>query len=41
MRGLNIVLLICMGLSFGEVAKCLVGVASGIFFYVANGVKMG
>jgi hypothetical protein len=39
MRGLNIVLLICMGLSFGEVVERSIGVASGIFFCIANGAK--
>jgi hypothetical protein len=39
MRDLNIVLSIYMRLSILEVAKGWVGIASGIFFYVASGVK--
>jgi hypothetical protein len=39
MRGLNLVLSIYMGSSFGEVAKGWVGVAGGKFFCVTSGVK--
>jgi hypothetical protein len=39
MRDLNIVLLICMGLSFDEVAKGWANIIGGKFFCVIGGAK--
>jgi hypothetical protein len=40
MKGLNLVLLIYMGSSFGKVVKGWVGIISGKFLCVANGAKL-
>jgi hypothetical protein len=40
MKGLNLVLLIYMGSSFGKVAKGWASIVSGKFLYVANGAKL-
>ncbi len=39
-RGLNLVLPMCMGSSFGKVVKGWVGVVSGKLFYFASGAKL-
>jgi hypothetical protein len=39
MKGLNLVLLICIRFSFGEVVKGWADIVGGKFFCVANGVK--
>jgi hypothetical protein len=40
MKGLNLLLLIYMGSSFGKVAEVWAGIASGKFLCVANGAKL-
>jgi hypothetical protein len=38
-KGLNLILSICIGLSFGEVAKGWADIINGKFFCVANGAN--
>ncbi len=40
MRGLNLVLSICIGLFFGEVIEGWDNIASGKFFCVGDGAKL-
>jgi hypothetical protein len=40
MKGLNLLLLIYMGSSFGKVVEGWAGIASGKFLCVANGAKL-
>jgi hypothetical protein len=40
MKGLNCVLLICMGSSYGEVADSWVGITSGKFLCVVGAAKL-